>query len=101
MHVLLFFVARSRSLLSDRGVGLGRLDTGIVGSNSAQGIDVCPRLSVLFSLVEVEALRRVIPGSGSPTKCRHGFTISEIIRMWNRSKGLIRKTDDDDKIYKN
>jgi hypothetical protein len=29
------------------GVGLGRLVAGIVGSNPAQGMDVCPRLSVL------------------------------------------------------
>jgi hypothetical protein len=29
------------------GVGLGRLVAGIVGSNLAQGMDVCPRLSVL------------------------------------------------------
>jgi hypothetical protein len=28
-------------------VGLGRLVAGIVGSNPAQGMDVCPRLSVL------------------------------------------------------
>jgi hypothetical protein len=29
------------------GVGRGRLVAGIVGSNPAQGMDVCPRLSVL------------------------------------------------------
>jgi hypothetical protein len=29
------------------GVGLCRLVAGIVGSNPAQGMDVCPRLSVL------------------------------------------------------
>jgi hypothetical protein len=29
------------------GVGLDRLDTGIVGSNLIQGMDVCPLLSVL------------------------------------------------------
>jgi hypothetical protein len=28
-------------------VGLGRLDTGIVGYNPAQGMDICPRPSVL------------------------------------------------------
>jgi hypothetical protein len=28
-------------------VGLERSDTGIVSSNPAQGMDVCPRLSVL------------------------------------------------------
>jgi hypothetical protein len=39
-------------------VGLGRLAAGIVGSNPAQGMDVCPRLSVLCCPVLVEALRR-------------------------------------------
>jgi hypothetical protein len=29
------------------GVGLGRLVAGIVGSKSAEGMDVCPRLSML------------------------------------------------------
>jgi hypothetical protein len=29
------------------GVGLGRLVAGIVGSNPAQVMDVCPRFSVL------------------------------------------------------
>jgi hypothetical protein len=29
------------------GVGLGRLVAGTVGSNPAQGMDVCPRLSAL------------------------------------------------------
>jgi hypothetical protein len=40
------------------GVGLGRLIAGIVGSNPAQGMDVCPRLSVLCCPVWVEALRQ-------------------------------------------
>jgi hypothetical protein len=40
------------------GVGLGRLIAGIVGSNPAQGMDVCPRLSVLCCPVYVQALRR-------------------------------------------
>jgi hypothetical protein len=30
-----------------RGLGLGRLVAGIVGSNPAQGMDVCPRVSML------------------------------------------------------
>jgi hypothetical protein len=34
------------------------LDTAIVGSNPAHGMDVCPHLSILVSPVEVEALRR-------------------------------------------
>jgi hypothetical protein len=40
------------------GVGLGRLVAGIVSSNPSQGMDVCPRLSVLCCPVQVEALRR-------------------------------------------
>jgi hypothetical protein len=40
------------------GVGLGRLVAGTVSSNPAQGMDVCPRLSVLCCPVYVEALRR-------------------------------------------
>jgi hypothetical protein len=42
------------------GLGLDcsdRSDTGIVGSNPAQGMAVCPRLSVLCCPVKVEALR--------------------------------------------
>jgi hypothetical protein len=37
------------------GVGLGRLVTGIVGSNPARGMDVCPCVSVLCCPVQVEA----------------------------------------------
>jgi hypothetical protein len=37
---------------------LGRFDTGIVGLNPAQGMDVCPRLSVSCCPVQVGALRR-------------------------------------------
>jgi hypothetical protein len=42
-------------------VGLGRLDTGISGSNSAQGMDVYLRPCVLCCTVQVEALRRADP----------------------------------------
>jgi hypothetical protein len=44
-----FPVLSSRYDLSGRavwGVGLGRLDTGIAGSNPAHGMDICPRLFV-------------------------------------------------------
>jgi hypothetical protein len=37
------------------GVGLDRLYDDSVGSNPAQGMDVCPRLSVLCCPVQVEA----------------------------------------------
>jgi hypothetical protein len=41
-----------------RGVDLDRWDTGIVGSNPAQGIAVCHPLSVLCCPLKVHALRR-------------------------------------------
>jgi predicted secreted protein len=40
------------------GAGLDRLDTGIVGSNPAQGMNVCPLLSACCCPLQVEALRR-------------------------------------------
>jgi hypothetical protein len=39
-------------------VGLGPLGTAIVSSNPDEGMDVCPRPSVLCCPAEVEALRR-------------------------------------------
>jgi hypothetical protein len=45
------------------GVGLGLLDTGIVGSKPTRGIYVCPRLSMLCYPVYVETLRRADPSS--------------------------------------
>jgi hypothetical protein len=40
---------------------LTRSNTEVMGSNTAPGMDVCPRLSELCSPVEVEALRRADP----------------------------------------
>jgi hypothetical protein len=40
-----------------------RSNTGIVGSNPARGIDVCPRVSVLCCPVSVEDLRLADPPS--------------------------------------
>jgi hypothetical protein len=40
-----------------KGVGLGCLDTGIVGSNPTHCMDGCPRLSALCCPVSVQALR--------------------------------------------
>jgi len=40
-----------------------RSNTGIVGLNPAQGMDVCPRFSVLSCPVYVEALRWADPPS--------------------------------------
>jgi hypothetical protein len=56
-----YIVEKTNEDLSGRavwGVGLGCLDTGIAGSNPAQGMYVCPRLSVLFHPVKAQALRR-------------------------------------------
>jgi hypothetical protein len=46
-----------------------RLNIGIAGSNTAWGMDVCPRVSMLCCPVSVEALRRADPRPRSPTKC--------------------------------
>jgi hypothetical protein len=46
-NVRLISALASHSGRAVGGVGLGRLVAGIVGSNPAQGMDVCPRLSVL------------------------------------------------------
>jgi hypothetical protein len=40
-----------------------RSNTRIVGSNPARGMNVCPRFSVLYCPVWVEALRRADPPS--------------------------------------
>jgi hypothetical protein len=37
------------------------VNTGILGSSPAQGMDVCRRLSVLCCSVDVDALRRADP----------------------------------------
>jgi hypothetical protein len=37
------------------GIDLDRFDAEIVGSNPAKGMDVCPRLSVFWCRVYVEA----------------------------------------------
>jgi hypothetical protein len=48
------------------GVGLDRSDTGIAGSDPAQGMDACPHRSVLCCPVLVEALRRADHSSDEP-----------------------------------
>jgi hypothetical protein len=42
---------------SEAGTVYDRLNIGIAGSNTASGMDVCPRVSVLCCPVSVEALR--------------------------------------------
>jgi hypothetical protein len=54
------------------GVGLDRWDTGILGSNPAQGVDVCPRLSVLCCPVQEEALRQ------TNHLCKESYHMSKI-----------------------
>jgi hypothetical protein len=56
------------------GVGFDCSDTGIVGSNSARGMNDCPRLSVLCCPVYVEALRRAEHSS------KDSYQISKQIR---------------------
>jgi hypothetical protein len=47
-----------------------RSNIGIAGSNSAWGMDVCPRVSVLCCPVSVEALRRTdLPSKESYQMC--------------------------------
>jgi hypothetical protein len=43
---------------SEARTAFGHPNTGIVSSNPTRGMDVCPRFSVLFCSVEVEALGR-------------------------------------------
>jgi hypothetical protein len=45
-------------------VGFGRLDTGIVGSSPAQGMNVCLRFSVLNCLVQAEPCDGLAPVEG-------------------------------------
>jgi hypothetical protein len=47
VNIIASFATAGHSGRAVWGVDLGRLIAGIVGSNPAQGMDVCPRLSVL------------------------------------------------------
>jgi hypothetical protein len=57
--MIYLYASHSRHDIWD--VDLDWLDVEIVHSNPAQGMDVCPRISVLCSAVEVEALRWADP----------------------------------------
>jgi hypothetical protein len=46
-----------------------RLKIGISGSNPTWGMDVCPRVSVLYCPVSVEALCRADPPAKESNKC--------------------------------
>jgi hypothetical protein len=58
---MITMVARSKSPV------LCKLDAEIVDSNPTQGMDVFLRLSVLCYPLEIEALCRANPSSGSPS----------------------------------
>jgi hypothetical protein len=62
-----------------KGVGISRLDTEVVGSNPAQGMDICPHLTVLCKHVEVEALRRADPPFRESYQMWNWFIISKVI----------------------
>jgi hypothetical protein len=66
-----------------------------VGTNPAQGMDVCPRLSVLCDNVEEEALRLADPPFKEYCQMSNWFVISEVILTWKSSQGQMRKDDND------
>jgi hypothetical protein len=67
----------------------GSLNTGIVGTNPAQSMNVCPCLSVFCCSVKVKALRRADPPSRHFYLMWNLFIISEVILNWNTSEGVI------------
>jgi hypothetical protein len=61
-----------------------RSNTGIVGSNPARGMYMCPRFSVLCCPVQVVALRRADPLSKEFYKCpKIDSEVSEV-KFWIR-----------------
>jgi hypothetical protein len=76
---------------------LGRLDTWIVGSNPAQGMNVCLRLCVLCYPVEVEAFRRADPPSRESYKMSNWFIISEFSIGAGQKAYSVNANNDDDK----
>jgi hypothetical protein len=67
-------------------------NTGIVGSNSGRGIDVCPRFSMLCCPVYVVALRRADPPSKESYHMSKNIFINFRSQILNRIRpeGLIR-----------
>jgi hypothetical protein len=65
------------------------LNTGIVGSNPTQGMDICVRLFFLCAVlcVQVAALRRADP----PSKQSH--RMCKRSRNWKAAKGLQRAVE--------
>jgi len=64
-------------------------NTGIVGSNPAQDMDVCQRFSVLCSPVLVyRVCNRLIPHPRCPTKMSIGFIVTEVNSELEEARGL-------------
>jgi hypothetical protein len=70
------------------GVGFGRLVAGIVSSNPVQGMDICPRLSVLCCPVQAEALRRADHSSKEPYRMSKQLKKPPICEMAKVLQGL-------------
>lgn len=64
-----------------------------MGSNSAQDIDVCPRIFVLYCLVEVETFRRADSPSKESYQCQNDTKIKKEILIQKKAKVIIRTTE--------
>jgi pyrroloquinoline quinone (PQQ) biosynthesis protein C len=71
---------------------LDRFNDETMSSDSCQGMDIWPRLSVLCCPVEVEALRRTDPPSKESYQIPKWLKNVKVILSQNRSKHLIRTT---------
>jgi hypothetical protein len=74
------------------GVGLDRLYTGIVSSNPAHVMNVCPHLSVLWCPIHLQALCRVDPPRHEILANVEWLIMSEVILNWNSLQNLIPKS---------
>jgi hypothetical protein len=78
IHILCHFLSADYcSVRAVQGTGLGHVDTAIVVSSLAQGMDDWTRLPVLCCPVEIEALRRADPPCMESYKIWDWFIISE------------------------
>jgi hypothetical protein len=67
-----------------RRMVLDRSNTGIMSSNSARGLDACPRFPLSCCPAYVV---EPIPRPGSRTKTLNGFIISEVNCEWEQARG--------------